>query len=896
MTGIALKLPNIVDRLVSNQKEIKELYGFARLGASPLALATPIFSTAQSSPASQDAILSDHSTFNGPISLIPKIGIISNGRLDISFVSANTSIAENAFGSNVLVTGTGSPDDLKFIDGAIADGQLLFYQGTNQQIQNILHANLLNGSAVGTGLDTTITVTLSDTGTLVDDDTVNIIGSDNFDVNNVTISNLVTNTSFTYELDAIGSTTSESIVIQDGNILMNDGETLTLDGTLSTTGAPIVIFKFDSTSFGGAWRHIFGGASDTSTNSLKWKEPVIVATTTNGTLASAYENGDTIDGITLVTGDRILLKDQTTGSENGIYTVNASGSPTRATDFDGDDEVVGSVMRVLEGLINGLTTYQMTNTGSVTVGTTALVFAQFGGDTALLISNNTWTGANTFTGLTFSVTSPNIFLGDEVTDTINVSGRIGTDLDPSADNTHSLGSSSLSWLNIFGSVIVGDTVTATTSLSSTGATILGDNVTDTITIGGRFNSDLDPLTDSTYSLGSSSLSWLNIFGSVIVGDTVTATTSLSSTGATILGDNVTDTITIPISDSVSDLGSLSLLWANIFGDNVIVGDGSTTVSRTDQFLYIPTSVGTPTGTPSGFTGRVAMDYDTTNNVLYVFNSAWQSISGGGGTSNSIVSGDSNLIVVDGIGFTWTLDSIVIASLTTELLLGVDLDLNSNDLLNPANITFANSASLTNTSSTALTLNTPSDVDLILSKASTPYFTFDASAGNLTINPSNDLSIETGDDFSVTTTDQLILTAGTTLTLNSLGDFTLQNGGSSIFSYDDSDEEFTFEKDIKLDNGTKIKSNDSTEIGFRVTNSSESIGSQGTNQIPVQTSISSPTAALLDAAFGSAVGDEGVYNTGSAFTVRATKIIASPSTWMLMAVPDGGGNVLGDKIT
>src|SRR5688500_804482 len=68
---------------------------------------------------------------------------------------------------------------------------------------------------------------------------------------------------------------------------------------------------------------------------LAWKSPAArVATTTNGTLATAFANGQTIDGVTLVTGDRILLKNQTTQSENGIYTVNASGAPTRATDAD----------------------------------------------------------------------------------------------------------------------------------------------------------------------------------------------------------------------------------------------------------------------------------------------------------------------------------------------------------------------------------------------------------------------------------------------------------------------------------------------------------------------------------------------------------------------------------
>lgn len=112
---------------------------------------------------------------------------------------------------------------------------------------------------------------------------------------------------------------------------------------------------------------------------LKWKSAVRAATTANGTLASAYENADVIDGVTLATGDRILLKNQTAGAENGIYTVNASGAPTRATDFDANSEVSQATVFVQEGTVNADTAWTMTNNGAITLGTTALVFAQFGG-------------------------------------------------------------------------------------------------------------------------------------------------------------------------------------------------------------------------------------------------------------------------------------------------------------------------------------------------------------------------------------------------------------------------------------------------------------------------------------------------------------------------------------
>jgi hypothetical protein len=111
-----------------------------------------------------------------------------------------------------------------------------------------------------------------------------------------------------------------------------------------------------------------------------WKDSVVAATTADGALATAYENGDTIDDVVLATGDRILLKDQSTGSENGIYTVNASGAPTRAVDADSDVEVTpGMAVFVSEGTANGDKNFQLTTDGPIVVDTTALVFAEFAG-------------------------------------------------------------------------------------------------------------------------------------------------------------------------------------------------------------------------------------------------------------------------------------------------------------------------------------------------------------------------------------------------------------------------------------------------------------------------------------------------------------------------------------
>lgn len=113
---------------------------------------------------------------------------------------------------------------------------------------------------------------------------------------------------------------------------------------------------------------------------LDIKDSVKVATTAAGTLSSSFANNQSVDGITLATGDRILIKDQSTGSENGIYTVNASGAPTRATDFDEDAEVSGGAFTfVEEGTANGDSGFVLTNNGTVDVGTDAMSFTKFSG-------------------------------------------------------------------------------------------------------------------------------------------------------------------------------------------------------------------------------------------------------------------------------------------------------------------------------------------------------------------------------------------------------------------------------------------------------------------------------------------------------------------------------------
>ncbi len=108
-----------------------------------------------------------------------------------------------------------------------------------------------------------------------------------------------------------------------------------------------------------------------------WKNKVKVGTIINGTLATDFENNDIVDGITLVTEDRILLKNQTSATENGIYTVNATGLPTRIVELDTGSDASAVVVAVNQGNTNANKIFINTDAeGSAVVGTNTLEFSQ----------------------------------------------------------------------------------------------------------------------------------------------------------------------------------------------------------------------------------------------------------------------------------------------------------------------------------------------------------------------------------------------------------------------------------------------------------------------------------------------------------------------------------------
>jgi hypothetical protein len=157
-------------------------------------------------------------------------------------------------------------------------------------------------------------------------------------------------------------------VIGNANLANN---TIAL-GRLANAGAQYDFMMRVSAS-GGAWEDGTVAQARTALGIIAYGAlyPVRAATTANITLSGTQ----TVDGVALIANDRCLVKDQTTGANNGVYLV-AAGAWTRATDADGAGELVGGMLfPISEGTVNGNRVAMLTTNDPITIGVTALVFA-----------------------------------------------------------------------------------------------------------------------------------------------------------------------------------------------------------------------------------------------------------------------------------------------------------------------------------------------------------------------------------------------------------------------------------------------------------------------------------------------------------------------------------------
>jgi hypothetical protein len=252
---------------------------------------------------------------------------------------------------------------------------------------------------------------------------------------------------------------------------------------------------------------------DASRSGLDVKASVRAATTANITLSGPQ----TIDGVAVIAGDRVLVKDQSTASANGIYVVAAS-TWSRSTDADTDAEVhAGMFTFVEEGTVNADSGWVLSTNNPIVVGSTSLTFAQFSG------AGQITAGA----GLTKT--------GNTI-DAVGTSNRITVNADSIDIASTYVGQTSITTLGTIG--------TGTWNGSVIGATYGGTGVNNgscTITLGGSLTFS-GAFTTSFTVTGNTSVT-LPTSGT-LVNSAVTTLSSLSSVGTITTGTWNGTTITV----------------------------------------------------------------------------------------------------------------------------------------------------------------------------------------------------------------------------------------------------------------------------------------------------------------------------------------------------------------
>ena len=255
-------------------------------------------------------------------------------------------------GSSAIVTDTNSKVDTIKVRGAdnSTPGNIVFDDNDSSHAVTLKSAATLSGN---------VDITLPDaTGTVITTGNLsNVAGT------------IGTLTALTVDNVLIGSADNQTISTSSGVLKLNPATDIdAVSNNIINVATPTAAHHATNK-----------GYVDGLIQGLDVKGSVRTASTANGTLSSDFANGDSVGGVTVATGDRILIKEQSTGSENGVYTVNASGAPTRATDFDSNAGITAGAFVFVEEGTNGDQGFVLTNNGTVTIGSTSLIFTQFSG-------------------------------------------------------------------------------------------------------------------------------------------------------------------------------------------------------------------------------------------------------------------------------------------------------------------------------------------------------------------------------------------------------------------------------------------------------------------------------------------------------------------------------------
>ena len=297
-----------------------------------------------------------------------------------------------------------------YVDGSIDTAHIADSQITTAKIADsaITSAKINDGAIVNADINASAAIDA----TKIHDGT---ISNTEFGFLNGVSSNIQT------QLDAKGASNANLNTIgglsnADGNFIVGSGSTWVAEsgstartslglGTISTQAANSVAISGGTITGLGTPSSNSDAATkvyvDNLVAGLQTRAVTRVATTGNVDLSADLQNGDTIDGITLATGNKVLVKSQTDATENGIYDVVASGTANRNSSYNTVEELAGQLVIVQEGSTNADKFFLCTTDNSGSIGSVDIVF------TVVVPSNQgdvTLNGVQTLTNKT--LTSP----------------------------------------------------------------------------------------------------------------------------------------------------------------------------------------------------------------------------------------------------------------------------------------------------------------------------------------------------------------------------------------------------------------------------------------------------------------------------------------------------------
>jgi len=326
---------------------------------------------------------------------------------------------------------------------------------------------------------------------------------------------------------------------------------------------------------------------DAIAQGLSFKQPALVGTTVNIASLSGLL---TIDGITVAAGDRVLVKNQATASENGIY-VAATGAWSRSSDANTWDELLAAYLFLLKGSTQGGSAWVSTTQPGGTLGVTAVTFVQFA-NTAVYTAG---TGL-TLTGYQFSITNTGVTAASvgsaskTLTATVNAQGQLTALADTSIAiaNTQVSGLGTMSTQDANNVAITGGAIDGTTIGSTSATTVKGTTVTATTQFTG-------PGTGLT---GTATV--LNIGGNAATA--TTATTATTAGKATNIAGGTAGSL--PYQSSTDNT---TFLGIGTTGQVLTVSAGAPSWSNLSSSAVTSFSAGTTGFTPSaGTSGAVTL--------------------------------------------------------------------------------------------------------------------------------------------------------------------------------------------------------------------------------------------------------------------------------------------------